>query len=295
MAGASATSAVATTPTPVAPIVKWAGGKSRLCSQLLPLLPPRAASLRHIEPFAGGAAMFFARAPRRAVLSDINAALIAVYEAVREDVERLIEALRALAAEHDGEGHYYRVRDLYNAARGEHSIAQSARFIYLNKTGFNGLHRVNRKGEFNVPAGRYTNPRILDAEGLRAASTRLRDTALRCASFESVADYAGARDFVYLDPPYAPRSATAAFTRYASGGFDVQDQRRLRGVFDELTRRGVRTMLSNSDTPSTRELYSAYDVHTVSARRSVSCRGATRGAVSELVVINYAPAPRRAG
>lgn len=272
-----------------APFVKWAGGKGRVLPQLLPLLPERAASMRHVEPFAGGAALFFARRPARALLGDINGALMDVYMMVRDHVEDVIAALRRLAARHD-ERHYYRERDRYNAALGERTAAQAARFIYLNKTCFNGLHRVNREGAFNVPFGRYVKPRILDVEGLRASSSQLRSAELSCASFETIVDRVAGGDFVYLDPPYQPRSSTASFTAYASAGFGDDDQRALRDVFDALARRGVACMLSNSDTPLVRELYRGFDVRTISAPRSVNSDPRKRGVVRELVVRSYVPA-----
>jgi DNA adenine methylase len=269
------------------PIVKWVGGKGRLLGQLLPLLPPGARHMRHVEPFAGGAAMFFARRPPRALLCDVNAALVATYRAVRDQVEEVIRALAPLAARH-GKDHYYEVRARYNASReAPHGPERSAQFIYLNKTCFNGLHRVNRRGEFNVPAGRYKNPRILDPEGLRAASAQLARAELSSEPFEALLRRARPGDFVYLDPPYEPVSRTASFTGYASGGFAQPDQVRLRDVFDELTARGCRCMLSNSDVPFIRELYDGYRVDTVRAARAVNCQADGRGKVSEVVVRNY--------
>jgi DNA adenine methylase len=269
-----------------APFVKWVGGKGRLLAQLEPLLPSGVARMRHVEPFAGGAAMFFARRPSRALLSDVNPALVHTYEMVRDRVEEVIAALDGLAARHDGE-HYYRVRDDYNRGDTEGPL-RAAMFIYLNKTCFNGLHRVNRRGEFNVPAGRYARPRILDAEGLRAASYGLRSAELACRGFDALLEQARPGDFVYFDPPYEPISRTASFTSYAQDGFTQQDQTRLRDVFDELTRRGCRCMLSNSDTPFIRALYAEHHVDVVFAPRAVSCDGRGRGPVSEVVVRNYA-------
>jgi DNA adenine methylase len=241
--------------------------------------------MRHVEPFAGGAAMFFARRPKRALLCDINAALVSTYQMVRDRVDDVIAALEPHAARHDA-AHYYAVRERYNRGLGDEA-ERAAMFIYLNKTCFNGLHRVNRKGEFNVPAGRYANPRILDEEGLRAASAELRHADVRCASFESMLAYARPGDFVYFDPPYEPLSRTANFTSYAQDGFTQEDQVRLRDVFTELTRRGCRCMLSNSDVPFIRDLYRDYRIDTVAAPRAVSCDKRSRGLVSEVVVRNY--------
>ncbi|MGF1466536.1 MAG: DNA adenine methylase [Sandaracinaceae bacterium] len=277
-----------------APFVKWVGGKGKLVAQLVPLLPPGVDAMRHVEPFAGGAALFFARRPERALLADINVPLIDTYRMVRDRVEEVIEALVEHAEHHD-KGHYYRVRDRYNEARGAATPARAAMFLYLNRTCFNGLHRVNRKGEFNVPAGRYRNPRILDPERLRAASGELRGAELVQDGFEGLLRRARPGDFIYLDPPYAPTSATARFTSYASGGFGAEDQVRLRDVFVELGRRGCRCMLSNSDVPFIRELYAGFPVTTVAAPRAVNCDGRGRGLVSEVVVRNYGPGAGRRG
>lgn len=268
-----------------APFVKWVGGKGRLLAQLTPLLPRGVDRMRHVEPFAGGAAMFFARRPARALLCDVNPALIATYEMVRDQVEDVIDELHGHAAVHD-QTHYYAVRERYNHGRAS-GPARAAMFIYLNKTCFNGLHRVNRKGEFNVPVGRYVNPRILDEDGLRAASLQLRHADLRCSGFESLLANARPGDFVYFDPPYEPVSRTANFTSYARDGFAQEDQVRLRDVFSELTRRGARCMLSNSDVPFIRELYQDFRIDTVAAPRAVSCDARGRGMVSEIVVRNY--------
>jgi DNA adenine methylase len=270
---------------PASPIVKWVGGKGRILAQLMPLLPPGVERLRHVEPFAGGAAMFFARRPDRALLCDVNPALVHTYTMVKERVEDVIERLQAHRAQHDGE-HYYRVRDRYNAG-GNDAVERAAMFIYLNKTCFNGLHRVNRRGHFNVPAGRYKNPNIADAENLRAASAALASADIRCEGFEGLLESARPGDFVYLDPPYEPVSATASFTSYAQDGFAQRDQTRLRDVFTELTRRGCRAMLSNSDVPFIRDLYRAFRIDTVAAPRAVSCDASNRGPVSEVVVRNY--------
>ncbi len=267
------------------PILKWAGGKGRLLGQLLPLLPPGAELMRHVEPFLGGGAMFFARRPERALVADVNPALVRTYEAVRDDVESVVGHLSELADRHD-KAAYYRVRARYNA-RPLSPAEHAATFLYLNKTCFNGLHRVNRKGEFNVPAGSYKNPRILDPEALRAASLALSRAEIRCASFESLLEAARPGDFVYFDPPYEPVSDTASFTSYARDGFSREDQTRLRDVFRQLDRRGCKLMLSNSDVPFIRDLYRAYRVDTVAAPRAINCNGNGRGLVSEVVVRNY--------
>ena len=271
-----------------APFVKWVGGKGRLLGQLMPLLPPGVERMRHVEPFMGGGAMFFARRPERALLCDVNPELVSTYTMVRDRVEDVIAELDAHAAHHRGDeaSYYYEVRERYNGGGGD-AAARAAMFIYLNKTCFNGLHRVNKKGQFNVPAGRYVNPRILDEDGLRAASLELESAELRCAGFETLLASARPGDFVYFDPPYEPVSRTANFTSYAQEGFTQDDQTVLRDVFNELTRRGARCMLSNSDVPFIRELYRDHRIDIVAAPRAVSCDATKRGMVSEVVVRNY--------
>lgn len=267
--------------------MKWVGGKGRLLAQLEPLLPAGVGRMRHVEPFMGGAALFFGRRPARALLSDRNASLVATYRMVRDHVEEVIDELVPLAREHDAE-RYYEVRQAYNESlRDEHGPRRAAMFIYLNKTCFNGLHRVNRKGEFNVPAGRYRNPRIRNPEGLRAASLQLRRADLISEPFESLLEKARPGDFIYLDPPYEPISETANFTGYASGGFSREDQTRLSHVYDELTRRGCKCMLSNSDVPFIRNLYRRHRIDIVQAARAVNRDPNGRGKVPEVVVRNY--------
>jgi DNA adenine methylase len=265
--------------------VKWAGGKGRLLAQLEPLLPPAVEQRRHVEPFLGGGAMFFSRRPERALLSDVNPALIRTYRAVQRDVSGVIAALRRLAARHDKD-HFYETRDRYNRLTlgpAEHA----ATFIYLNKTCFNGLHRVNRRGEFNVPYGRYEKPRILDEAVLRAASRAFAAAELEIAGFEALIERARPGDFIYFDPPYAPVSSTANFTSYAQNGFAHEDQARLADVYRALDRRGCRLMLSNSDVPAIHELYAAFRIDLVAAPRAISCNAAKRKAVTEVVVRNY--------
>lgn len=269
-----------------APFVKWAGGKSRLLPQLRPLLPPGVELMRHVEPFMGGAAMFFALRPKRALLCDINPALLGTYHAVRDQVDCVIPHLRRLARTHDT-GTYYEMRERYNQTRTLSDAERAALFIYLNKTCFNGLHRVNRRGEFNVPVGRYAKPAILDVETLLAASAQLRGADLRCGGFELLLTAAKPGDFIYFDPPYEPVSETSSFTAYAQDGFRREDQLRLRDVFRVLDRRGCKLMLSNSDVPFIRELYRDYHVRTVCAPRAINSDASRRGPVSEVVVRNY--------
>jgi DNA adenine methylase len=265
------------------PFLKWAGGKGQLLEQFRPLLPPVRG--RYFEPFVGSGAVFFALRPRRAVLTDVNRELIDCYRAVQGDVERVIDALAAHAYD---EAHYYRVRSL---DPGDLALPErAARTIFLNKTGYNGLYRVNKNGRFNVPFGRYTNPGFSQPDSLnnlRACARALRGVALDVRDFADVSRRARAGDFVYFDPPYVPASTTADFTSYIAGGFGWEEQQRLAGVFGELSRKGVHAMLSNSDTPAVRELYGGFRVDRVLASRSINSRADRRGKVGEVVVRNY--------
>lgn len=271
---------------PARPIVKWAGGKRSLLATFEPLLPVGLERMRLVEPFAGGAAMFFAGRSLNGCLSDVNSALIETYEAVRDDLLGVIAHLADLAAAHSIE-RYYTVRARFNRRQFACAAELGATFLYLNKTCFNGLYRENRSGDFNVPVGKHKAPRILDVAVLTAASARLRMARLAVSSFESVLDEAQPGDFVYLDPPYVPRSRSSSFAAYASMGFSDADQARLAVVFRELAARGICAMASNSDTPRVRELYRDWPVQQVWARRCVGASAEARGAVPELVIRNY--------
>ncbi len=268
------------------PIVKWAGGKARLLPELLARVPTEIRT--YAEPFAGGAALFFAlardpsRSFRRAVLADQNEDLVACYRAIRDDVESLIVAL----------GAYRYDKELFYATREKDprrmsDVERGARLIFLNHTCFNGLWRVNSKGKFNVPFGRYTNPRILDEAGLRAASALLQRARIVKSDFAAVTRELSAGDFVYLDPPYVPLSKTASFTAYASDGFGPEDQSRLRAQLVELKARGVFVMVSNADTPETRELYRGFAMHVVRAGRVINADVSKRGDTTELLVVSW--------
>jgi DNA adenine methylase len=262
------------------PFLKWAGGKGRLIEQLRPHLP--APFKRYFEPFAGGAALFFALAPSRASLTDVNAELIDCYRTIRDDVDDVITALKRHRYVPE---HYYRVRAIDPAKL---PLPQrAARTIFLNKTGYNGLYRVNRAGKFNVPMGRYTNPTVCDAENLRACSQALQGVELEQRDFAEQASRAKVGDFVYFDPPYDPMSPTSAFTSYAPGGFGIEGQRRLAQLFADLARKGVQVVLSNSDTPFIRELYRPFRVTPILASRSINSRGSRRGKVGEVLVTSF--------
>jgi DNA adenine methylase len=264
---------------PATPFLKWAGGKTALLPELIKHVPPRLR--RYHEPFVGGGALFFATAPRRAVLSDSNGELIHCWQQVRDDVSGVLDAL----AEHVYErAHFERVRavDPMRLAPAE----RAARFVYLNKTCFNGLWRVNRAGRFNVPFGRYRNPSFHDPALLIRASQALRDVEILRAPFEIALQRTSPGDFVYLDPPYDPLSETASFTSYTPDAFRWEDQKRLAAACAALDNRGVRFLLSNSATPRIRDLYRRYEQRLVRAPRHISCKGEGRGRVEELLVFN---------
>jgi DNA adenine methylase len=265
------------------PILKWVGGKTQLLDQLKPLLPKT--WNRYFEPFVGGAAVFFDLRTRRpnmaAFLSDVNAELVNCYLSVRDDVDGVIAALRKHVHSRD---HYYDVRAWKPA---ELAPAQrAARTIFLNKTGYNGLYRVNRSGQFNVPFGRMNNPMFCDVENLRACSKALAGVSIAHGDYSEVLRRAKKGDFVYFDPPYVPLSTTSDFTAYIPGGFGEGEQRKLAKVFAKLAARGVEVMLSNSDTPLVRELYADFDIRVVYAARSVNSNATRRGKLAEVVVRN---------
>lgn len=271
----------------VVPIVKWAGGKRQLLDVLQPLLPRRITF--YCEPFVGGGAMLFRLQPRRAIVNDINRELIAVYEVIRDDVEALILALQ----EHTNEkACFYAVRNWDRdpqAYAAKSKVEKAARLIFLNKTCYNGLFRVNNAGEFNTPFGRYKNPAIVNAPVLRAVSAYFRAAEISFSSrdYAAVLEALPGKSFVYLDPPYDPVSNSSNFTGYAQGGFSREEQIRLRECCDQLNRRGIKFMLSNSSTGFIRDLYKNYSVTIVRAKRALNSIAAKRGQVDEVVVRNY--------
>lgn len=268
------------------PLLKWAGGKSQLVSELIRLVPKNFGSYH--EPFAGGAALFFALyrqgllIGKQSILSDINKELIDTYKTIRDDVEGVIQKLRTFRYDSD---QYYRIR-----AQKPDKLAppeRAARMIYLNRTCFNGLYRVNSRGAFNVPFGRFTNPTICDADNLRAVSLTFKDVKLRCQPFSAVCDSVRKNDFVYFDPPYVPLSETAKFVSYVTNGFGLSDQEELADVFNKLNEMGVKVMQSNSDTEWVHKRYRKFKRLLVHARRNVNSRGDRRGAIQEVIILNY--------
>jgi DNA adenine methylase len=269
-------------PTP-SPFLKWAGGKGQLLRAILPRLPQHMET--YYEPFVGGGAVFFALAAQErfseAILADRNPALAEAYRVVKSSVEELIDVLRHHAEHACSEEYYYEVR----AAEPATAVERVARLIFLNKTCFNGLYRVNRKGRFNVPFGRYKNPRVCNEVRLRAASRALARATILVCDFESAVADAGRDDAVYFDPPYVPLSASSSFTSYSADPFGAQEHERLSRVYGHLCRRGVPCVLSNSDCELTRKLYERFDVRTVSATRAINSVAGKRGAISEILVV----------
>ena len=275
------------------PFLKWAGGKAKLAPRILASAPP--AFGRYVEPFTGAGAVFFAAEERRpglkAVLNDANADLIETFAILRDSPDALVAKLEALSREYLGQdveerrALYYRVR----ADEPADGPGRAARFIFLNRTCYNGLFRVNARGGFNVPHGRYKNPRILDADLLAVCSAALQRAEVSSEDFAATCEAAQPGDFVYLDPPYHPVSATSSFTGYTRADFGRTDQVRLKDAFAALTERGVAAMLSNSDHEFVRGLYAGagYRIDEVSMSRAINSRGTGRRPIAELLIDNF--------
>ncbi|MDR1572161.1 MAG: DNA adenine methylase [Clostridiales Family XIII bacterium] len=278
----------------VRPCLKWAGGKRQLLPEIRKRLPDNLGDLRYYEPFVGAGALFLDRQPRRAVVNDNNEQLVLTYRAIRDQVDELVAALNA-HRERDSEEYYYRIREQDRDSEkfaGLSAVQKAARLIYLNKTCYNGLYRVNSQGLFNVPYGRHSDPRICDEPVLRAIHGYLNcesaEIEILNGDFEAAVETAGQGAFVYFDPPYHG-PGNNSFTGYQAGGFGEDEQRRLRDVFARLTAAGARCLLSNSDTPFVRELYSdeGFEIVAVKARRAINSDGAGRGAAAEVLVKNW--------
>jgi DNA adenine methylase len=263
------------------PFLKWAGGKNQLIQQYNRYFPKDFQT--YYEPFLGGGAVFFYLNPSSAVLTDINPELVNAYCCVRDHVEELIALLEVHQLNHCKE-YYYEVRQ-WNRLN---DIEKAARFIYLNKTCFNGLYRENSKGEFNVPFGQYKNPKICNPFLLKSVSAVLEKAQVEVRPFEDILNYASSyNDFVYFDPPYHPISPTSNFTAYSRDAFSQDDQIKLQEVFVELARRGVKVMLSNSDCLFIRELYRDFNIYSISASRVINSKANKRGRISEVLIVSY--------
>ncbi|NLL47514.1 MAG: DNA adenine methylase [Firmicutes bacterium] len=272
---------------PMAPVLKWVGGKRQLLPEIRTIIPKDIGV--YYEPFLGGGAVLFDLQPPRAVVNDINHELINVYCVIRDQVEELIEHLRG----HRNEAAYfYTVRgfDRERSAYEQLSATERAsRILYLNKTCYNGLFRVNQQGEFNAPFGRYRNPNIVNEAGLRAVSEYFNRAQITFQNVDFARAVEGATkgDFVYFDPPYDPITESANFTGYDKGGFSRSEQIRLKELCDELDRGGIKFLLSNSATDFILDLYGSYHVRIVQAKRSVNSKANKRGYVDEVLVANY--------
>lgn len=272
---------------PVMPVVKWVGGKRQLLDEITTLLPKRITS--YCEPFLGGGAVLFAIQPSKAVVNDLNEDLITVYEIIRDDVETLIESLK----KHENTSEYfYAIRDADRNKENYSAMSKTekaSRLIYLNKTCFNGLFRVNSSGEFNSPFGHYKNPNIINEPILRAVSKYFNsnDISFYSEDFSKTLNRVEKGGFVYLDPPYDPVSDTACFTGYNKGGFDRNEQIRLKQCCDDLNRRGIKFLLSNSSTEFIKELYHEYNFTFVKAKRAINADAGNRGAIEEVLIKNY--------
>ncbi len=259
--------------------IKWAGGKGQLLSQLDHLLPKK--FNMYIEPFIGGGALFFHILPSKSVLIDTNLDLINFYTVVRDKPDALIDDLKKHKNDED---YYYSMRE--KDVSKMDNVERASRFLYLNKTSYNGLWRVNKKGQFNVPFGKYKNPKIVDEQNLKFVSMALKNSEVMLDDFTAVLRYARAGTFVYFDPPYHPLSKTSNFTNY-SGKFDEEDQIRLAECFRVLDKMGCFVILSNSDTEFIKMLYAGYDLQIVKARRAINCKANGRGQINEIIVRNF--------
>ena len=278
----------------IKPFLKWAGGKTQLLPILKRYLPDDIYDLRYFEPFVGAGALFFELQPARGVVCDNNKELMLTYLAVKEQVEELINLLK-VHRERNDEEYYYQVR---NQDRDTTAFARltdlekAARLIYLNKTCFNGLYRVNSSGFFNVPFGRYKNPSIFDASILRAIHRYLNrpgtEIEILCVDYAETVANAGRDSFIYFDPPYH-KVGKKSFTSYQAGGFDEREQERLRDVFVQRTAAGAKCLLSNADTPFVRELYEdkGFEIIELRAKRNINSDGAKRGEVGEVLIKNW--------
>ena len=297
------------------PFLKWAGGKKQLLPAIEEYLPARLKEGKidiYFEPFVGAGAVYFYVAHnykiKNAYLFDINEELVLTYQVVKNSVEQLIAMLEKMQTEfldlnQDGrKSYYYQLREMYNQNKKSIDfgsfhpswIARAAHTIFLNRTCFNGLYRVNRAGHFNVPMGSYKNPSIYSEQNLEAVSSVLKNAVIRKADFESIRPHVNSNSFIYYDPPYRPLSETSYFTSYSTNGFNDDEQRRLAGFFKEMHKKGAKQLLSNSDPKNINpgddffdSLYADFNTHRVQATRMINASGKGRGPINELLISNY--------
>lgn len=298
------------------PFLKWAGGKGQLIQVYNNYFPAELKSGRiknYYEPFVGGGAVFFHLAQRfqfeNVFLYDINPELILTYKVVQQNVSGLIKHLEILQNKYrnlndeEQKDFYYHQREIFNKQKiinynvfSDDWITRAAQIIFLNKTCYNGLFRFNRKGEFNTPAGRYKNPKILDTENLTAVSKLLKNVSIKNADFDKVVDDLLPGSFVYFDPPYRPLNATSQFIAYSKNEFNDEHQIKLQKVFYKLNKKGALQMLSNSDPKNTNpddsffdDLYDGFQINRVPAKRMINSNAQKRNALNELIITNYKP------
>lgn len=271
----------------LSPLLKWVGGKRQLLSDIIPMIDNKCST--YVEPFIGGGAVLFSMQPKKAIINDYNHELINVYKVVRDNLDELLELLCIHQANNSSE-YYYEVRAW---DRGDHlnkmsNIEKAARIIYLNKTCYNGLYRVNSAGQFNSPYGRYKNPNIVNEAVLKAVSNYFKnnDIDIRNGDYRDTLINLDKRSFVYLDPPYMPISSSSSFTGYTEGGFGYNRQVELKEECDKLTQQGIRFVQSNSDCDEIRELYKEYKIKTVKAKRSINSVAKKRGEINEVLIYN---------
>ncbi|MGB0880933.1 MAG: DNA adenine methylase [Polaribacter sp.] len=270
----------------ISPFLKWVGGKRQLMPAIKELIPKNYSN--YYEPFIGGGAVLFNLQPKKAVINDFNKELINVYKTIKENPEALISDLKT----HKNESDYFydlRALDREENFKNLSTIKKASRVIYLNKTCYNGLYRVNNSGEFNSPFGRYKNPNIVNETTIKAVSKYLNtsDITILNNDFEEALKGIKKESFVYFDPPYDPVSTSSNFTGYVQGGFDIYEQVRLKDLCDTLDKKGVKFLLSNSATQFIEDLYKDYKISYVKANRSINSNGKKRGEIDEVLIRNY--------
>jgi len=297
------------------PILKWAGGKGQLLPQIASYFPPELKTGEietYFEPFVGAGAVFFWIAQnfpiKNLYIADINPELNLLYTAVQKSVDELIQELSTIGADYgvlqgtEQKAYFLEMRQRYNQERKEINfkafkpawIRRAAQIIFLNKTCFNGLYRVNKKGDFNVPFGDYKNPKICDSDNLVTVSNILKKTVIHCIDFSEIKGYLSSPAFIYLDPPYRPLSQTSSFKAYAQFDFSDSEQKRLAQFFDDLHQQGHKVMLSNSDPKNINKndnvfdnLYGKFTICRITANRMINSKASKRGTISEILVMNY--------
>lgn len=273
----------------LSPVLKWVGGKRQLLNDIIPMIPKNCST--YVEPFIGGGAVLFELQPKKAIINDFNSELINVYTVIRDYSEELIKELQFHKDNNTSE-HFYAVRE-YDRKPEFFSqmtpIQKAARVIYLNKTCYNGLYRVNSAGQFNSPYGKYKNPNIVNETVIRAMSKYFNENNIVIKNEDFKEALKGLRRgaFVYLDPPYMPISSSSSFTGYTENGFNEDKQRELKELCDKLDKKGIKFLQSNSDCEFIRELYSGYRIKTIKAKRAINSKGNSRGEINEVLIYNY--------